>query len=124
MFPFGFGLSYTEFEYSDIKLSSNSIKDTDEVTVSFKIKNVGEYDGAEIAQVYVKDVESTIFRPEKELKGYKKVFLKSGEETEVEISLSKRAFAFYNVNAEDWCVESGKFDILVAASSRDIKRCV
>lgn len=121
LFPFGFGLSYTDFKYSDIKLSSNNIKDTDEVTVSFKIKNVGEYDGAEIAQVYVKDVESTIFRPEKELKGYKKVFLKSGEETEVEIVLSKRAFAFYNVNAEDWCVESGKFEILVASSSRDVR---
>ena len=68
------------------------IKDTDTLTVSYKIKNVGDCDGAEISQVYVSDKESTIFRPKKELKGFKKVFLKAGEETTVEITLSKRAF--------------------------------
>ncbi len=123
VFPFGYGLSYTTFEYSDIKLSAASIKDTDTVTVSFKVKNTGDVAGAEIAQVYVADKESTIFRPEKELKGFKKVFLNAGEETEVAIELDKRAFAFYNVNINDWCVESGDFDIIVAASSRDAKLC-
>ena len=121
VFPFGFGLSYTTFEYSDIKLSADSIKDTDTLTVSFKVKNTGEVAGAEIAQVYVADKESTIFRPTKELKGYKKVFLNAGEEKEVSVELSKRAFAFYNVNINDWCVESGDFDIMVCASSRDVK---
>ena len=121
VFPFGFGLSYTTFEYSDIKLSADSIKDTDTLTVSFKIKNTGSVAGAEIAQVYVADKESTIFRPAKELKGYKKVFLNAGEEKEVSVELSKRAFAFYNVNINDWCVESGDFDIMVCASSRDVK---
>ncbi|MGN0521327.1 MAG: glycoside hydrolase family 3 C-terminal domain-containing protein [Eubacterium sp.] len=121
LFPFGFGLSYTTFEYSDIKLSSTDIKDTDTVTVSFKIKNTGAVDGAEIAQLYVADKESTIFRPVKELKGFKKVFLKAGEEKEVSIELSKRAFAFYNVKLGDWMVETGEFDILVGASSRDIR---
>ena len=121
VFPFGFGLSYTTFEYSDIKLSADSIKDTDTLTVSFKVKNTGEVAGAEIAQVYVADKESTIFRPAKELKGYKKVFLNAGEEKEVSVELSKRAFAFYNVNIKDWCVESGDFDIMVCASSRDVK---
>ena len=121
VFPFGYGLSYTTFEYSDIKLSADSIKDTDTLTVSFKVKNTGSVAGAEIAQVYVADKESTIFRPAKELKGYKKVFLNAGEEKKVSVELSKRAFAFYNVKIGDWCVESGDFDIIVAASSRDVK---
>lgn len=121
MFPFGYGLSYTHFQYSDLKLSSKKIKDGDELTVSFKIKNTGDIDGAEVAQVYVKDVESTIFRPEKELKGFAKVFLKAGEEKEVSITLNRRAFAFYNVKAQDWTVESGDFEILVGASSADIR---
>ena len=120
-FPFGFGLSYTTFEYSDLKLSADSIKDTDTLTATFKIKNTGARDGAEIAQLYVSDVESTIYRPLKELKGFKKVFLKAGEEKEVSIDLDKRAFAFYNVDAHDWQVETGEFKILVGASSRDIK---
>lgn len=120
-FPFGHGLSYTTFEYSDIKLSADSIKDTDTVTVSFKVKNTGTVDGAEVAQVYVNDVESTIFRPVKELRGFKKVFLKAGEEAEISIDLNKRAFAYYNVKLQDWHVESGEFKILVGTSSRDIK---
>lgn len=121
MFPFGYGLSYTSFQYSDLKLSSKKINDGDELTVTFKIKNTGSVDGAEIAQVYVKDVESTIFRPEKELKGFTKVFLKAGEEKEVSITLDRRAFAFYNVKVQDWTVESGDFEILVGASSADIR---
>ncbi len=121
LFPFGYGKSYTTFEYSDVKLSADSIKDTDTVTVSFKVKNTGNVDGAEVAQVYVTDTESTIFRPEKELKGFKKVFLKAGEEQEISITLNKRAFSYYNVNIHDWHVESGEFKVLVGASSRDIK---
>ncbi|MBQ3538175.1 MAG: glycoside hydrolase family 3 C-terminal domain-containing protein [Clostridia bacterium] len=77
VFPFGYGLSYTEFSYSDLKVSSDSIKDTDTLTVSFKVKNIGDCDGAEIAQLYVADKEATIYRPVKELKHFKKVFLKT-----------------------------------------------
>ncbi|MCH5316636.1 MAG: glycoside hydrolase family 3 C-terminal domain-containing protein [Eubacterium sp.] len=121
LFPFGYGLSYTSFEYSDLKLSADKIKDNETVTASFKIKNTGTVDGAEIAQVYVADLKSTIFRPEKELRGFTKVFLRAGEEKEVSITLGKRAFAYYNVNIGDWHVESGEFDVLVGASSRDIK---
>ncbi len=120
-YPFGHGLSYTRFEYSDIKTSAESVKDTDTVTVTFKVKNTGSVAGAEIAQVYVKDNDSTIYRPEKELKGFKKVFLAPGEEKEVSIDLSKRAFAYYNVNIHDWHVETGAFTICVGASSQDIK---
>lgn len=121
LFPFGYGLSYTTFEYSGIKLSAKEINDTDTLKVSFTIKNTGGVDGAEIAQVYVADKESTIFRPKKELRAFTKVFLKAGESKEVTLELSKRAFAYYNVNLGDWHVESGDFEIMVGASSRDIK---
>lgn len=121
LFPFGFGLSYTDFKYSSLRISKKKIKDTDTVTVSFKVKNEGSVAGAEIAQLYVKDNESTVFRPEKELRGFKKVFLAPGEETTVKITLDKRAFAYYNVNIHDWHVESGDFTLLIGASSRDIR---
>lgn len=121
MFPFGFGLSYTSFEYSDLEFSSANIKDTDDLTVTFKIKNTGGIKGAEVAQLYVSDKESTIFRPEKELRAFTKVFLETGEEKEVSFTLSKRAFAFYNVELGDWQVETGLFDIMIGASSRDIR---
>jgi beta-glucosidase len=121
LFPFGYGLSYTEFEYSDLKLSKKKIKDTDTLKVSFKIKNIGDRAGAEIAQLYVSAPESKIFKAPKELKGFKKVFLEPGEEKKVEIELSKRAFAYYNVNINDYHVESGEYKILVGASSKDIK---
>lgn len=121
LFPFGYGLSYTEFKYSGLKLSKKKMKDTDTLTVSFKVKNTGKIAGAEVAQVYVADKESTIFRPKKELKGFVKVYLEPGEEKTVSVELSKRAFAYYNVNIGDWHVESGEFDILVGASSRDIR---
>lgn len=121
LFPFGHGLSYTDFEYSNIKLSSSKIKDTDTLTVSFDIKNIGSVPGAEVAQIYVKDIESTIYRPEKELKEFRKVYLEPGEKKTVKVTLNKRAFAFYNVLVNDWTVESGDFEIMVGASSRDIR---
>lgn len=121
LFPFGFGLSYTEFKYSAIKLSKKKIADTEELKVSFKLKNVGALAGAEIAQLYVKDTDSTVYRPEKELKAFKKVYLEPGEERTVELTLDSRAFAFYNVAIHDWYVESGDFEIMVGASSRDIR---
>ncbi|MBR1531215.1 MAG: glycoside hydrolase family 3 C-terminal domain-containing protein, partial [Eubacterium sp.] len=121
VFPFGYGLSYTTFEYSDIKASATRIKDTDTVDITFKLKNTGDVDGAEVAQLYVADKESTIFRPKKELRAFEKVFLKAGEEKEITFTLDKRAFAFWNVNTNDWFVESGDFVIGVGASSADIR---
>ncbi len=120
-YPFGFGLSYTTFEYSDLKLDKTAMNEDEKLKVSFTVKNTGAVAGYEIAQLYVADKESTIYRPEKELKGFKKVWLNPGESKEIEIELCKRAFAFYNVNINDWCVESGDFDILVGASSADIR---
>ena len=120
-FPFGHGLSYTTFEYSDLTLSSDAISENDGLTVTLKVKNTGDRAGAEVVQLYVQDVESTIFRPVKELKGFKKVFLEAGEETTVTFTLDSRSFAYYNVLINDWHVESGDFNILVGASSRDIR---
>ena len=120
-FPFGHGLSYTSFQYSDLRLDRHEMEDKERLTLSFCVKNTGALDGAEIAQVYVADTESTIFRPVKELKAFKKVFLKAGEEKRITMTLGKRAFAYYNVPHQTWHVESGAFDILVGASSADIR---
>ena len=121
LFPFGYGLSYTRFEYSSLKLSADNIKDTDTLTLTYKIRNAGDRDGAEVSQIYVSDCESTIFRPKKELRAFSKVFLKAGEEKEITVELSKRAFAYYNTAIADWHVESGDFEILVGASVEDIR---
>ncbi|HHX49367.1 MAG TPA: glycosyl hydrolase [Clostridiales bacterium] len=122
LFPFGFGLSYTTFEYSDLKLSSNDFDiNKEELKLSFKIKNTGKVYGGEVSQIYVRDIESTAYRPYKELKGFEKTWLNPGETKEVEIVLDKRAFAFWNETTNDWNVETGDFEILVGASSQDIR---
>ncbi len=120
-YPFGHGLSYTTFEYSDLMLDKSTMDENDTLTVTFTVKNTGNVAGAEIAQLYVADKESTIYRPVKELKAFKKVWLEAGEEKTITLTLEKRAFAFFNVLVNDWCVESGAFDILVGASSADIR---
>ncbi|MBP1537594.1 MAG: glycoside hydrolase family 3 C-terminal domain-containing protein [Ruminococcus sp.] len=120
LFPFGHGLSYTTFEYSDIKLSSNAINADDELTVSVKVTNTGKVEGKEVVQLYVTDKESSLIRPVKELKGFEKVSLKTGESKNVMFKLDKRAFAFYSEAAHDWLVEEGDFIISVGSSSRDI----
>jgi beta-glucosidase len=119
LFPFGHGLSYTCFEYRELQLDQSAAGET--LTVTCKIKNTGEVVGKEIVQAYVRAVKSTVFRPEKELKGFAKVELQPGAETTVTIELSRRAFAFYDVTCKDWVVEAGDFEVLVGASARDIR---
>lgn len=121
LFPFGYGLSYTEFAYSNLKLDKKSMKDTEVLTVSADITNVGNVKGKETVQLYVWDEESTAIRPEKELKGFEKIELAPGETKTVTFTLDARAFAYYNVQIGEFHVESGDFRICVAASSRDIR---
>lgn len=118
-YPFGHGLSYTKFEYKNIKLSSKKVKEGEKLTVTFTLKNIGDVAGAEVAQVYVCPPESKIYKADRELKGFKKVYLKPGEKKKVSIELDDRAFSYYNVNINDWHTESGAYKIIVAASSRD-----
>ncbi|MBB6482472.1 glycoside hydrolase family 3 C-terminal domain-containing protein [Spirochaeta isovalerica] len=121
LFPFGHGLSYTSFSYSDIRLPKKKIGDNETINVSCKVKNTGSRTGKEIVQLYVRDVESTVYRPEKELKGFEKVELAAGEEKEITFVLDRRSFAFYDTVSRVWQVEPGEFEILIGASSRDIK---
>lgn len=120
LFPFGYGLSYTTFEYSNLKVSSESIKDTDTITVTIDVTNTGSMAGKEIVQLYIQDVESSVIRPVKELKGFEKISLQPNETKTVTFTLNKRSFAYYNVDIKDWHVESGTFNILIGKSSRDI----
>lgn len=120
-FPFGFGLSYTAFAYSDLRLSSHAVKDTDVLQVSLKVKNIGDVAGKEVVQLYVADRTGSVVRPEKELRNFVKVALAPGEEKEVTMTLSKRAYAWYNTEIGDWYAASGEYEILVGSSSRDIR---
>ncbi|WP_041623764.1 glycoside hydrolase family 3 C-terminal domain-containing protein [Spirochaeta thermophila] len=121
LFPFGFGLSYTEFAYTGMKVSAGEVSADDQLVVEVSVKNVGKRAGKEVVQLYVRDVESSVVRPEKELKGFEKVFLEPGEEKTVRFTLDRRAFAYYEPEVQDWVVEEGEFEILVGASSRDIR---
>ena len=117
-YPFGYGLSYTTFEYSDIEVTSS---DNMSAEVSFNVTNTGGMAGKEVCQVYVAPLESSVLRPKKELKGFKKVSLQPGETKRVKIELDTRAFSYYNTNINDWHAESGLYDILIGASSQDIR---
>ncbi len=135
-YPFGHGLSYGNFVYTDLKVEllnvnektplsdtydeNGRVRDTINVAVSFKLRNAGFMTAKETVQVYVRDVVSNVLRPEKELKGFKKVELKQGEEIEVRIVLGNRAFSYYSTALNGWVIESGAFDIMVGASSRNI----
>jgi beta-glucosidase len=135
LFPFGYGLSYTTFKYSDLKLkvvgsnpeedvnlrSNIHMKDTDRLVVSLMVKNTGSRFGKEIVQLYVHDREASVARPPKELMGFEKVALAPGEEKEVTFTLDKRAFAFYDTGLKDWYAESGEYDIIIGRSSRDVR---
>jgi beta-glucosidase len=120
-FPFGFGLSYTTFQYSHARVSEASFKDVDGLTVSVDVSNTGKLAGKEIIQVYVHDLKSGLVRPEKELKGFAKIELQPGETKTVSIALDFRSFAYYHPGYRQWITEDGEFDLLVGASSTDIR---
>lgn len=120
LFPFGHGLSYTTFEYSNLRLSASEITDKDTLTVTVTVTNTGSREGKTVVQLYVGDDKSTVLRPVRELKGFEKVALEPGESKEVSFTLDKRSFAYWNEQIHDWHVETGDFTIQVGQSSRDI----
>ncbi|MEK7226421.1 MAG: fibronectin type III-like domain-contianing protein [Bacteroidota bacterium] len=120
LFPFGHGLSYTNFEYSDIKLSRNNTGKTESTTVSFKIKNTGTRDGDEVVQLYIRDVLSSVARPVMELKGFQRVHLKAGESKVVSFAVTPDMLSMLDINMKE-VVEPGEFRIMIGSSSRDIK---
>lgn len=120
LYPFGFGLSYTNFTYSDVKLSGSSLKGNQTLTASVELTNSGQHDGAEVVQLYIRDVVGSVTRPVKELKGFQKVFLKAGETKTISFKITTADLKFYNNDLKyDW--ESGEFTIMVGGNSRDVK---
>jgi beta-glucosidase len=122
LFPFGYGLSYTTFEYSDMIVSSTDFLDSEGLTVSVKVKNTGALKGKEVVQLYVSDQECTLIRPEKELKEFVKIELEPGETKEVTFKLVSRDFSYFDSRRSMWIAESGLFNISIGASSRDIRQ--
>lgn len=120
LFPFGHGLSYTDFEYSNLVVEKKNITAGDLLNVSVTVKNIGNRKGKEVVQLYVHDKESTFVRPMKELKGFQKVELKAGEERQVHFELDERSFSYYDTQLNDWHVEEGEFEILVGRSATNI----
>jgi len=118
LFPFGHGLSYADFKYDNLKIEKAG--DTD-FTVSFDITNESDFDAKEVSEIYVKDVFSSVFRPEKELKAFSKDFIPAHSTKRINVKLDRRSFAFYSTPLHDWYVEAGDFEILVGASSKDIR---
>jgi beta-glucosidase len=120
-FPFGYGMSYTTFKYSNLNVSSPRFNDQDGLSLSVDVTNAGKFAGKEIVQLYVRDVKSTLKRPQKELKGFAKIELKPGETKTVKLTLDFRSFAYFHPGYGQWIAEDGEFEILVGASSSDIR---
>jgi beta-glucosidase len=121
LFPFGYGLSYTTFQYGNLTIAPSSADANAPITVSFNVKNIGAREGAEIAELYVGDSHASVPRPVKELKGFAKVSLRPGETKRVSLKLDRRAFSFFDVKKADWNAEPGDFAILVGSSSAKIE---
>jgi beta-glucosidase len=121
LFPFGYGLSYTKFDYSDLKVSPNKVSSGTPIEVSLKLHNTGSRSGAEVVELYVHDGHASVDRPPQELKAFRRVYLAAGETTDVRFTLDQSAMAFYSTAKKDWAAEPGQFDVLVGSSSRDIR---
>jgi beta-glucosidase len=119
LYPFGYGLSYTQFEYSALELSNNKMGKNDTLTVKCNVKNIGKYDGEEVVQLYLRDISASVTRPVKELKGFRKLFIKVGETKEVEFKISKEQLAFYDINMK-LTVECGMFELMIGQASDNI----
>lgn len=122
-YPFGYGLSYTTFEFHSFSVDKTQIYDTEQVKVRCLLKNTGKYTGKEVIQLYTGSVSDDVIRPVRELKEFSKIELQPNEEKQVEFSLDKRAFAYYSTAIHDWYVPTGDYRIEVGASSRDIRFC-
>ncbi len=120
-YPFGYGLSYTQFEYSNLLLNTNRLDTTDQLTINFQVKNSGTVIGKEIIQLYVSCRNPVLLHPEQELKGFDKVTLEPGESCEVKFTLAAKDLGFYDTKTSSWQVENGDYEIRVGASSRDIR---
>ncbi len=121
LFPFGYGLSYTTFQYSDIKLSKNSLTQTDKIMASVEVKNTGNFDGEEVVQLYIHDKVGSITRPVKELKGFEKIMLKKGESKMVSFTISVNDLKFYDNNL-NYKAEAGEFELMIGTNSEDLKK--
>jgi beta-glucosidase len=122
LYPFGHGLSYTQFEYSDITIDHTDLCKEDEFTVTFKVKNVGKADGEEVAQLYIKDVESDQWMTNKQLRKFERIALKKGEEKTITLKLdAAKDLRYYNSMQRSYDVDPGEFEIQVGASSEDIR---
>jgi beta-glucosidase len=119
-YPFGFGLSYTTFQYSDVSLSKNEISQSEKLTVTCKISNIGNSDGEEVVQLYVRDITASVTRPVKELKGFQKIMLKAGESKDITFTLGADDLSFYRLDMT-YGTEPGKFSVFVGGNSRDVK---
>jgi beta-glucosidase len=121
LFSFGHGLSYTTFEYSGLTVAPANVKADGKVEVRLQVRNTGTRPGAEVVQLYVHDVESSLPRPEKELKAFGRVMLQPGESRALTFTLDRSALQFFDPGKKDWIAEKGAFEVLVGASSRDIR---
>lgn len=119
LYPFGYGLSYTKFEYADMRLSSAKISSNQKVKLSVLLKNNGDYDGYEVAQLYIRDMVASVVRPIKELKGFQRVFLKKGESKTLTFEIGRKELLFYNANGDE-VLENGSFEVFVGGNSRDV----
>jgi len=119
LYSFGYGLSYTQFEYSSLELSNRQIGKSETLTVKCKVRNVGKYAGEEVVQLYLRDISASVTRPVKELKGFDKIFVKAGETREVEFKIGKEQLAFYDINM-NWTIECGMFELMIGQASDKI----
>ncbi|WP_394494389.1 glycoside hydrolase family 3 C-terminal domain-containing protein [Shewanella sp. ENK2] len=120
-FPFGHGLSYSQFSYDNIKLSKSTMAEGGTMTITADITNTSGIDGAEVAQLYLHDIKASVSRPQKELKGFDKIWLKAGETGQVSFTLTQRDLSFWDINSNDWLAEAGKFTVMLGSSVEDIR---